>query len=141
MFITKYNEHELDEIYEYYKQSHVDNILFVPMYTNKDDVNARKEWLPQAHYYQAYMTEVFCSELWNYPVINFTGKLLPCCSVYDYKETFGALANSSFRDIWNSEQYQDARNIFAKERHTRQNGKNNICVRCKGILKTSSDLQ
>jgi radical SAM protein with 4Fe4S-binding SPASM domain len=79
---------------------------------------------------------VFCSELWDKPVFTYDGNVIPCWAVSDYNNNFGNINDYSFYKIWNSKQYQDARSSFSKKKNNLTIDSNNICVKCKGKIKT-----
>ena len=42
-------------------------------------------------------------------VITWDGKVIPCCFDKDAKHSMGTLANTSFTEIWNSDNYKNFR--------------------------------
>jgi MoaA/NifB/PqqE/SkfB family radical SAM enzyme len=59
-----------------------------------------------------------CFHLWKIPVINIDGSLSPCCYVYSKKDDFGTISYSNFEEIWNSRNYQLARELFLDKEST-----------------------
>ncbi len=139
IFLTNYNKRELEDIYTFYKESGVDNLLFVPMMIDMTNPEAVEEWLPSNSYLQKPASIISCPELWYYPIINFEGKIIPCCLISNYENNLGSLKDHSFSEIWNSKPYCDARKIFIKRANSPDIDNTNICVRCRGRLKTCSD--
>jgi radical SAM protein with 4Fe4S-binding SPASM domain len=50
-----------------------------------------------------------CYRLWLNPVITWDGKVVPCCFDKDAEHIMGDLTKSSFRTIWNGEEYRKFR--------------------------------
>ena len=135
VFITRHNEHALKDIYSYYTKSGANNLLFVPMYVNLADTQAVADWLPLNKRYRftppSDINQIFCEELWNNPVINYQGLVMPCCLVFDYTQNFGG---GGFKRVWNSGQYQAARAYFSSKTIP-PGSEENICLKCRGKLK------
>jgi radical SAM protein with 4Fe4S-binding SPASM domain len=68
-----------------------------------------------------------CRWLWLQAAINWNGSVSPCCAVWDEKYDFGNIRQDSFKTIWNSTKYQEARKIAAKGIF---NSSDNICSIC-----------
>jgi radical SAM protein with 4Fe4S-binding SPASM domain len=69
-----------------------------------------------------------CDLLWTETVINWDGAVLPCCSVYSEKYSFGNLLERPFKEIWNGEMYVAARKeVLSQE----ENGTWTVCRACK----------
>ena len=60
-------------------------------------------------------------------VINWEGSVLPCCSVYSEKHSFGNIKEDSFRNIWNNKKYISAR----REVLGRKNNAKTVCHICR----------
>ena len=56
-----------------------------------------------------------CWKLWRSAVVNWDGGYAPCCYLTDFKEDFGNVNENSIAEIWNSEKYITARNLFLKD--------------------------
>ena len=92
-------------------------------------------WLPINDEFCAYdredkeaQREVMCTLPWNDTAINWDGRVLACCSVYDEKHAYGNIHEAHFRDIWNGEAYTEARREIAGGHGET---KDTICKTCK----------
>ncbi len=102
--------------------------------TAEKSLERDSEWLPINHEYNTFnMTEkktkkkFNCHLLWTETVINWEGSVLPCCSVYSEKYSFGNIKEDSFKKIWNNKKYISARkNVLG-----RKNNANTVCHICK----------
>ena len=55
-------------------------------------------------------TFIPCFYLWDYPYITWDGKLTPCCALpYADQFEFGDLTETSFRSLWNGDEYRKMR--------------------------------
>ena len=52
-----------------------------------------------------------CALPWRESVIQPDGSVALCDAIWDEKYDFGNIMNTSFKEIWNSEQYRNARLI------------------------------
>jgi radical SAM protein with 4Fe4S-binding SPASM domain len=102
--------------------------------TPEKSLERDSKWLPGNPEYNTFnMTEkkpkkkFTCKTLWNETVINWEGSILPCCSVYSEKHSFGNIKEDSFKNIWNNKKYISAR----KEVFGRKNDTNTVCHICK----------
>ena len=94
-----------------------------------------REWIPEDPKYCAYdldkreakQKKNFCSLPWKETVINWDGSVLPCCSVYEEKHSFGNAFEEGFKKIWNSKSYIAAR----KELAGNKNNQKTVCHICK----------
>lgn len=82
-----------------------------------------------------------CYFLWQQAVINSEGGVAPCCGAYYKEDDFGvfggevsvplaALASSSFRQIWNNEQFRAARELFRDRAKASAMATSLICYDC-----------
>ena len=91
-------------------------------------------WLPKSDEYCAYdresetaQREPMCHLPWQDTAINWDGKVLACCSVYDEKHHYGSIHDADFRDIWNGKMYVEARREILGRGPT----ESTICKTCK----------
>jgi radical SAM protein with 4Fe4S-binding SPASM domain len=68
-----------------------------------------------------------CRWLWLQSSVNWNGSISPCCAVWHEKYDFGNIRDNSFKKIWNSKKYMEARNI-SKQKITE--AADNICSIC-----------
>ena len=66
-----------------------------------------------------------CWRMWSQPVVTATGDVVPCCFDKDAKYKMGNLNNNSFKEIWQSENYQYFRKKVFKDRKSID-----ICKNC-----------
>ena len=103
--------------------------------TAEQAIERDREWIPEDPRYcafdldkkEALKKKNFCSIPWKESVINWEGSVLPCCSVYEEKYSFGNAFREPFARIWNAEMYQSAR----KELAGRPNSRKTVCHICK----------
>jgi radical SAM protein with 4Fe4S-binding SPASM domain len=91
-------------------------------------------WLPASDEHCAYdreakkaQREPMCTLPWKDTAINWDGNVLPCCSVYSEKHSYGNIHDASFGEIWNNPVYVDARREIVGRGETRDT----ICKTCK----------
>lgn len=94
------------------------------------------KWIPHNPRYSAYDFKnkrrakpvKTCWKPWNEFTVNWDGKIVPCCLIYEIeKYNFGNILESPFKDIWNSPKYIAAR----KELLGKKNNIDTICHICK----------
>lgn len=73
-----------------------------------------------------------CTRLWFNPVITWDGKVVPCCFDKNAEHIMGDLKRQSFREIWNSPEYNEFRINLITGRE-----KILICRNCTSGLKKS----
>lgn len=103
--------------------------------TAETAIKRDREWIPDDPKYCAFDLEKkesrqkrnSCGIPWKETVINWEGSVLPCCSVYEEKYTFGNAFEDGFKKVWNSEAYMAAR----KELVDKHNTLKTVCHICK----------
>ncbi len=140
--VFKHNEHEIETAKEIAKE------IGIKLIINKVRTDMGKEifessekslerdskWLPENPEYNTFnMSEkkprkkFKCHLLWTETVFNWEGSILPCCSVYSEKYSFGNIKENSFKNIWNNKKYISARkNVLGRKNNT-----NTVCHVCK----------
>ena len=74
-----------------------------------------------------YKRRVNCSWLWTQATINWDGSVAPCCAVYEPSFDFGSISETSFKKVWNNEQYRASRRFSSKG----ETGKvMTVCMQC-----------
>ena len=66
-----------------------------------------------------------CWKMWHSCVITWDGKVVPCCFDKDAKHQLGDMNEQSFSEIWNSEPYNNFRDLLMKSRSSID-----ICTNC-----------
>ncbi len=116
--VMKQNEHMLDEVIKYGKDTGVDKVVFKTMQVSSYE--SALHFLPSNKKYRRYVVsngEVkiknklkdHCFALWRTSVITWDGKVVPCCFDKDANFGLGELKDNSMKDIWISKPYQDFR--------------------------------
>jgi MoaA/NifB/PqqE/SkfB family radical SAM enzyme len=81
-----------------------------------------------------------CQFLWERAVINVDGGVAPCCGTFYKEDDFGSVNEMSFKQVWNNENFQEARKLF-RSRQGSEKGKNLICYNCPETLTREDYLQ
>ncbi len=89
--------------------------------TAEKSIDRDRQWIPEDPRYCAFdmdkkeakQKKNFCSLPWKETVINWDGSVLPCCSVYEEKYSFGNAFEKGFAKTWNGEAYRAARREMA----------------------------
>ncbi|MCP4007580.1 MAG: radical SAM protein [bacterium] len=91
-------------------------------------------WLPTDDEFCAYdrdekqaQREVMCTLPWKDSAVNWDGKVLACCSVFNEEHAFGDIHEASFREVWNGQAYVEARREIVGQSPTQDT----ICKTCK----------
>lgn len=143
--VNKYNENEIERAKQLTETLKIDKLdigifrcdmgkeLFL---SNEAQFENVKSWLPGNETLSKYDyakqgkkdIENICQMLWFESTIHPDGSVSPCCGVWPEKFDFGNINDSSFKRIWNSEKYQNARRI---SRGDNISVKGHICYICK----------
>lgn len=141
--VFRHNEHEVDRARDMARRMGVE-IRINPMRTDmgreifetaRQAIERDHAWIPEDPRYCAFDLEAreatvkknFCGLPWKETVINWDGAVLPCCSVYQEKYSFGNAFRDGFAPLWNGPAYQAARREIAG----RENSVHTICHICK----------
>jgi MoaA/NifB/PqqE/SkfB family radical SAM enzyme len=118
----------------------------IPDVEMDETIQQRKDyWLPtDASYVSDYYKGEYsfplnqgpCAQLFTRLVVTASGKILPCCEVWDDSSIFGDLLTDSFDDIWYGRKYLDARSLFLKSGIKPQF--QSVCFRCQNYCTTPS---
>ena len=123
--VMRQNEHQVEEARRIAQQLGVD--LFTPKRVDfphgEDDLDLARTWLPAAEL-EARMADPFrkpyseegtrCHRLWRSGVVNWDGGYAPCCYLTDAADDFGDASRQPVREIWNNDNYREARSLFQK---------------------------
>ncbi|MBN1185225.1 MAG: radical SAM protein [Bacteroidales bacterium] len=125
--VFKHNEHEIFEAKKKAKELGVNNIVFLPAYTENPDFDPsdQKFRLPKN---SPLSIRSDCKHLWSSLAFHWNGTIVPCC--YDYKEeiSYGTINHTNFNDTWNSAQFIKSRQIII---NGCDNQSNNLpCYKC-----------
>ncbi len=108
--VFRHNEHELAEAKKLASEIGVDNLVFLPAYTENPDWDASDPSyrLPKG---SPLSKPSDCKHLWRTLTFHSNGDIVPCCYDYEGKVPFGNLNNDSLEDFWNNEHFQDSREV------------------------------
>ncbi len=132
--VHRYNENQQKRILEQGKAAGIERILFKNIQVTT--VEEARNWLPQNNNFSRYKIKnehlelqrkppVFCPRPWTTSLINWDGRIVPCCFDKNATYVMGGLLRSCFSTIWHGQSY----------RHFRQNmlankGSLTICKNC-----------
>ncbi len=123
--VMKQNEHQLDEVIKYGKDTGVDKVVFKTMQISNYEKAIK--FLPSIKKYSRYIIENnsyriknsmknHCFALWRTSVITWDGKVVPCCFDKDAEFQLGILKGKSFSKIWKSAEYNRFRQRILENR-------------------------
>ncbi len=134
--VVKPNEHQIENVKELAAKIGVDDVWFktAQVYDYENDPH---QLIPSIDRYSRYKKDkdgqfVFknklnnhCWRLWQATVISWDGLVVPCCFDKDAQHKLGDLKNMTFKEIWQSESYNNFRKAILQSR------KNiDICANC-----------
>lgn len=142
--VNRFNEHEIEKAKTLARQLRIDKLEISPFRCNMADelfLNNEsqyqnvKSWLPEDEELSMYDYErkrkktrkTICRLLWSDSVMNPDGSISPCCASWQERYDFGNIQSSSFREIWNNQEYRHARKINKGENIS---AKSHICRIC-----------
>lgn len=133
--IVRPNEHQVPEVYSLAKELGVDQVVLktAQIYDYKDG----SELIPTQDKYSRYkrlndgsyeiknewLNE--CWKMWHSCVVTWDGKVVPCCFDKDAHFVLGDLTQQSFKEVWNSEKYDQFRSSLLRSR-----SEIDICKNC-----------
>lgn len=133
--ITKYNEHQVQEVQEIAKAMGVDKLTLKTAQIY--DIENNGDWIPENQKYARYAKnrqgnwiiknklENQCWRMWHSCVITWDGRVIPCCFDKDAKYALGNLRNTPLPKIWKSRSYHNFRNRILRSRKSID-----ICTNC-----------
>lgn len=103
------NMHETSQWLERWSQvPGIDNVRVKPYVTWTGDSQSINELSPTE---KTVPTEVICARPWTSVTVLWDGRVVPCCYDYDGIYPLGNLKTHSLREIWNSPESQNLREI------------------------------
>lgn len=113
--VMKQNEHLLDKVLEYGRETGVDKVVFKTMQVSS--YSNALHFLPENKQYRRYETadgsfkvkgkmKNKCFALWRTSVITWDGRVVPCCFDKDADFTLGILNGDDFESVWKSAEYK-----------------------------------
>ena len=133
--VVRPNEHQVEDIKKLAAEIGVDDVWFksAQVYDYENDPNglipknekfSRYRKTGDSYSYKGNLSN-HCWRLWHDPVITWDGLVAPCCFNKDAQHKLGDLKQTSFREIWNNEEYRQFRRRLSGGR------KNiDICANC-----------
>ena len=75
------------------------------------------------------MNNTPCNQLFKSTVINYDGKVTPCCWVTNKENVWGDLTKETFEKIWHNDKYKYSRSLFNNIDY-KGDVKNTVCTKC-----------
>lgn len=106
--VFKHNEHEKEAARRLSHKIGVDNIVFLPAYTEDDRY---KPTDPKMRLSQdsPLTKSTDCNHLWTTFSLHWNGNVVPCCYDYEEKNSFSDYLHTSFPALWNNPIFQTSR--------------------------------
>ncbi len=124
--VVKPNEHQMQDVLRLGKEIGVEEVAFKT--AQSYDYEDGSELIPDNDRYSRYRKGAdgkyrvknrllnHCWKLWHSCVITWDGKVVPCCFDKDAEYVMGDLKEQSFREIWNSDRYNEFRSSVLRSR-------------------------
>ncbi|MFM8914503.1 MAG: SPASM domain-containing protein [Flammeovirgaceae bacterium] len=133
--VVKPNEHEIPEVYRLAHALGVDEVKLktAQIYDYKNG----SPLIPTQQKYSRYKQmgdgtyaikntfDNHCWKMWHSCVVTWDGKIVPCCFDKDAHHVMGDLNDRSFREVWQSDLYQQFRLSLLRSR-----SENEMCKNC-----------
>lgn len=149
--VNRFNEHEIEKARVLAKQLEIDKLEISTFRCNMADelfLNNEKQyqnvksWLPEDEELSMYdytrkrkkIIKKTCRLLWFNSIMNPDGSISPCCASWHERYDFGNIESSSFREIWNNQEYRHARNINKGENMSAKSHICHVCCENKAII-------
>jgi len=126
--VFKHNEHEMKEARSLAKKIGVNNIVFLPAYT-EDDTFAPSDHKMRLSEGSPLLKNHKCKHLWTTFSIHWNGNVVPCCYDYDEKYKFSDYNKTPFTELWNNSVFQASRKMVATD-----NPEKSILTPCKKCI-------
>lgn len=129
------NEHQIPEIKKMAKDMGVDKLVLKTAQIY--DYENGNELIPRQEKYSRYRLESdgkysikstmldHCWKMWSSCVVTWDGKIVPCCFDKDAHYILGDLSDSSFKNAWNSPEYDHFRSVLIESRSNME-----MCQNC-----------
>ncbi len=132
--VFKHNEHEIEAAKSIACDIGVDNLVFLPAYTEDETFDATnpKYRLPKA---SPLSKPSDCKHLWSTLTFHWNGIVVPCC--YDYPElvSYGNLYTETIDELWNNKYFQQSRNLVINDQISEYD--NLYCIQCLETIQKS----
>ncbi len=124
--VVKPNEHQLEDIKKMTKELGVDEVAFktaqIYDYENGSSLiptlNKYSRYEPKSDGKYQIKNKLLdnCWKMWHSCVITWDGLVVPCCFDKDAEYRMGDLKNKTFKEVWQSEPYQEFRKSLTNAR-------------------------
>lgn len=124
--VVRPNEHQIDDVHALAQTLGVDQVILktaqIYDYENGSDLIPLNEKFSRylkggdGKYSIKNSMLSHCWKMWHSCVITWDGKVVPCCFDKDAHYVMGDLQQSSFREIWEGEQYVNFRKTLLRSR-------------------------
>ena len=133
--VVRPNEHQLDEVKQLAQQIGVDEVKFKTAQIY--DYRQGSPLIPTQEKYARYRQQAdgsyaiknklldHCWKMWHSCVMTWDGRIVPCCFDKDAHHVLGSVQDSSFREVWYGEAYQQFRTQLLQSRQ-----QIDICQNC-----------
>lgn len=133
--VVRPNEHQLEEVKALAKEYGVDYVAFKSAQVYEYEQG--NPLIPLNERYSRYKKQAdgtytiknkllnHCWKMWHSCVFTWDGKVVPCCFDKDAEHQLGSIAETPFKDIWHSEEYNHFRRSILKGRD-----QIDICTNC-----------
>jgi len=134
--VLKHNQHQIDQVFQLAKSLNIDVITLKSVQVYNDD--QAQEFLPKSHRFRRYVYQRnayrlksqiknWCYYLWYGSVLNWDGRVTPCCFDKDCDFTIVNFSQTgtSFQSIWKGEKLQNFRQNILNNRY-----KIKMCQNC-----------
>jgi radical SAM protein with 4Fe4S-binding SPASM domain len=125
--VVKPNEHQIEAVYQLAKEIGVDHVALktaqIYDYKNGSDLIPTLDKYSRYHknndntYTIKNELASNCWKMWQSCVITWDGKVVPCCFDKDAHYVMGDLQTQSFKEIWQSEKYNEFRATLLRSRN------------------------
>ncbi|HNR19042.1 MAG TPA: SPASM domain-containing protein [Bacteroidia bacterium] len=133
--VVKPNEHQMDDVKKLAKEIGVDEVAFKTAQVYEYETG--NELIPENEKYSRYQKNNdgtysiknkllnHCWKMWHSCVITWDGKVVPCCFDKDATHQLGDVSQISFKEVWQSNAYNQFRKSLLKSRN-----EIDICKNC-----------
>jgi radical SAM protein with 4Fe4S-binding SPASM domain len=133
--VVKPNQHQMDDVKKLAKEIGVDEVAFKTAQVY--DYETGNELIPENEKYSRYQKNNdgtysiknkllnHCWKMWHSCVITWDGKVVPCCFDKDATHQLGDVSQISFKEVWQSNSYNQFRKSLLKSRN-----EIDICKNC-----------
>jgi radical SAM protein with 4Fe4S-binding SPASM domain len=124
--VVKPNQHQIAEVYQLANELGVDEVALKTAQIY--DYEQGSDLIPTLEKYSRYYQKAdgsfgiknrllnHCWKMWHSCVITWDGKVVPCCFDKDAHHRLGDVNETTFKQLWRGEKYQNFRRLLLKSR-------------------------